>query len=300
MLRYFITLSYNGKNYVGWQIQPNGISVQQVLQESLSIILRQEIVIVGAGRTDAGVHAREMIAHFDYPANTANLRNPDICESSSNSDKPVNADNLETPANLAMPVNVVNHETPVNLDKSVDILDCETLVRKLNRFLPKDIAISAIYPVKPDAHARFSAVARTYKYFVTTLKDPFSCDYAYRLFYQPDIETMNTLCEVLYEYEDFTSFSKLHTDVKTNNCRIKYARWEKKGDLYEFTIRADRFLRNMVRAIVGTLLEAGRGQLDEQGFRKIIEARDRNAAGDSVPGHALFLEKVDYPDDIRL
>ena len=249
MPRFFITLSYNGKNYVGWQIQPNGMSVQQALQDALSTILRQEVTVVGAGRTDAGVHAREMMAHFDWEGST---------------------------------------------------FSSGDLVHKLNNFLPKDISISAIRKVRPEAHARFSAVSRTYKYYVTTVKDPFLHEYTYRLFFHPDLEAMNTLCEVLKEYEDFTSFSKLHTDVKTNYCRIEYAWWEKKGELYEFTICADRFLRNMVRAIVGTLLEAGRGRLDEQGFRHIIEARNRNVAGDSAPGHALFLEKVTYPENIWL
>ncbi len=249
MPRFFITLSYNGKNYVGWQIQPNGMSVQQALQEALSVILRQEVAVVGAGRTDAGVHAREMVAHFDWEGNA---------------------------------------------------FSPEDLVYKLNNFLSKDISLSTIRQVRPDAHARFSAISRTYKYYVTTVKDPFLHAYTYRLFFQPDLEAMNALCEVLKEYTDFTSFSKLHTDVKTNNCRIEYARWEKRGELYEFTIRADRFLRNMVRAIVGTLLEAGRGRLDEQGFRRIIEAGNRSVAGDSSPGHALFLEKVAYPDDVWL
>lgn len=249
MSRFFITLSYNGKNYVGWQIQPNGMSVQQALQDALSVILRKDVMVVGAGRTDAGVHAREMIAHFDWDR---------------------------------------------------DNFSADDLVYKLNNFLPKDISLSSIREVHPDAHARFSAVSRTYKYFVTTVKEPFLHEYTYRLFFQPDIDRMNTLCDILKEYSDFTSFSRLHTDVKTNNCRIEYARWEKKGDIYEFTIQADRFLRNMVRAIVGTLLQAGRGQLDEQGFRHIIEAKNRNVAGDSAPGHALFLEKVIYPDDIWL
>ena len=249
MSRFFITLSYNGKNYVGWQIQPNGRSVQQTLQEALSTIMRQEIMVVGAGRTDAGVHAREMVAHFDWEGHP---------------------------------------------------FSSGDLVYKLNKFLPKDISISTIRQVSPDAHARFSAISRTYKYYVTTVKDPFLHDYTYRLFFQPDVEAMNALCGILKEYTDFTSFSKLHTDVKTNNCRIEYAGWEKKGDLYEFTVSADRFLRNMVRAIVGTLLEAGRGRLDEQGFRQIIEARNRSVAGDSAPGHALFLEKVIYPENIWL
>ncbi|QRX63921.1 tRNA pseudouridine(38-40) synthase TruA [Dysgonomonadaceae bacterium zrk40] len=249
MPRFFITLSYNGSNYVGWQVQPNGTSVQQVLQESLSVILRHETVITGAGRTDAGVHARKMIAHFDWEG---------------------------------------------------DSFGEADLVHKLNNFLPKDIAVQEIRPVIADAHARFSALSRTYSYHLTTRKDPFQHEMTYRVHFNPDLEKMNVLCEVLKEYDDFTSFSKLHTDVKTNICRITKAGWIKKEDHYIFTITADRFLRNMVRAIIGTLLEAGRGRLDERGFRRIIEARDRNVAGDSVPGHALFLEDVMYPDEIWL
>ncbi len=247
MKRFFITLAYNGKNYVGWQIQPNGISVQQVLQEALSTILREQIEVVGAGRTDAGVHAREMTAHFDF---------------------------------------------------SGAGFDNEELTKKLNGFLPKDIAVHSIRQVTPDAHARFSATMRTYKYYVTTEKDPFLHDFSCRVFFQPDIDAMNALCDVLKEYEDFTSFSKLHTDVKTNNCRIHQACWEQDGTRFTFTITADRFLRNMVRAIVGTLLEAGRGKLDERGLRRIIEAKNRGLAGTSAPGHALFLHEVSYPEDI--
>lgn len=250
MARFFITLAYNGANYVGWQIQPNGISVQQVLQEALSTILRAEVDVVGAGRTDTGVHAREMHAHFDWEGES---------------------------------------------------FHADELLHKLNNFLPRDIALSSIRPVKADAHARFTALSRTYSYHVTTVKEPFQYPFYYRVHYTPDIALMNRLCNVLKEYEDFTSFSKLHTDVKTNNCRVYHARWEQTGEgFYYFTIQADRFLRNMVRAIVGTLLEAGRGRLDERGFRRIIEARNRNVAGDSVPGHALFLEEVTYPDDIWL
>jgi len=249
MPRFFITLSYNGSNYVGWQIQPNGTSVQQVLQESLSVILRRETVITGAGRTDTGVHARKMVAHFDW------------------------------------------EKDPFN--------DTD-LVHKLNNFLPRDIAIQEIRPVIADAHARFSALSRTYSYHLHTRKDPFLYKLSHRIYFNPDLEKMNWLCEVLKEYDDFTSFSKLHTDVKTNICRIESAEWKRSGDRYIFTITADRFLRNMVRAITGTLLEAGRGRLNEQGFRRIIEARDRNVAGDSVPGHALFLEDVAYPDGIWL
>lgn len=244
-----MSLAYHGKNYVGWQIQPNGTSVQEVLQNALSTILRTTVEVTGAGRTDAGVHAAKMFAHFD----------------------------------LAEP-----------------IMDRRELARRLNNFLPKDISIHEITPVKPDAHARFSAVSRTYGYYLTTEKDPFLHEIKCRVYFEPDIQKMNDLCHILTEYSDFTSFSKLHTDVKTNICRISEAYWMKSGNDYIFTITADRFLRNMVRAIVGTLLEAGRGRLDEQGFRQIIEQHDRQKAGDSAPGQGLFLKDVQYPDDIWL
>ncbi len=245
--RFFITLSYNGKNYVGWQIQPNGVSVQQVLQDALSTVLREPVEVVGAGRTDAGVHARKMVAHLDFSGGR---------------------------------------------------FDSMRLVKNLNSFLPYDISVREIREVKSDAHARFSAISRTYKYYLTTEKNPFLHDFTYRVFFQPDIDAMNALCEVLKDYEDFTSFSRLHTDVKTNNCRIQEAYWEREDTRFTFTITADRFLRNMVRAIVGTLLEAGRGKLDERGFRRIIEAKNRQVAGDSAPGHALFLHEIQYPQDI--
>ena len=248
MKRFFITLSYNGKKYVGWQIQPNGVSVQQVLQDALSTVLREPVEVVGAGRTDAGVHARKMVAHVDF---------------------------------------------------SDERFDSMRLVKNLNSFLPHDISIREIREVSPDAHARFSAISRTYKYYLTTEKNPFLHDFTYRVFFQPDINVMNALCEVLKGYEDFTSFSRLHSDVKTNNCRISEAYWEQEDTTrFTFTITADRFLRNMVRAIVGTLLEAGRGKLDERGFRRIIEARNRQVAGDSAPGHALFLHEVTYPEEV--
>ena len=249
MKRFFITLAYNGKNYVGWQVQPNGMSVQQKMQEALSTLLRKPIGIVGAGRTDAGVHAKKMVAHFDWEG---------------------------------------------------DFFDGEDLIVKLNGFLPKDIAVKDIYQVKPDIHARFSAISRTYKYYVTTQKDPFLYELKHRVFFVPDISLMNKLCEILKEYEDFTSFRKLHSNVKTNNCRIKEAFWEKTANDYVFTITANRFLRNMVRAIVGTLLEAGRGRLGEEDFRHIIEAKNRSLAGTSAPANALFLDDIVYPPDIRM
>jgi tRNA pseudouridine38-40 synthase len=245
--RYFIYLGYNGKNFCGWQIQPNGLTVQQCLEEALATLLRRPVPVVGAGRTDAGVHARLMVAHFDW-------------------DEP-----LADPAFLA---------------------------EKLNRLLPKDIAVYRVVPVKPEAHARFDATSRTYKYYVTTRKDPFNYDLVYRMNGKLDFEAMNEACKVLFDYIDFTSFSKLHTDVKTNNCRIYQAGWKQEGDVWVFTVQADRFLRNMVRAIVGTLLEVGRGKLTIDGFRKVIEAKDRCKAGGSVPGHALFLVNVTYPESL--
>lgn len=247
MNRYFIYLGYNGKNFCGWQIQPNGLTVQQCLEEALGTLLRRPVPVVGAGRTDAGVHARLMVAHFDW-------------------DEP-----LADPAFLA---------------------------EKLNRLLPKDIAVYRVVPVKPEAHARFDATSRTYKYYVTTRKDPFNYDLVYRMNGKLDFEAMNEACKVLFDYIDFTSFSKLHTDVKTNNCRIYQAGWKQEGDVWVFTVQADRFLRNMVRAIVGTLLEVGRGKLTIDGFRKVIEAKDRCKAGGSVPGHALFLVNVTYPESL--
>lgn len=245
MNRYFMYLAYNGANYCGWQIQPNGLSVQEVIEKSLSTLLRMPITIVGAGRTDAGVHAREMAAHFE-----------------------------------------------------AEVQDVTLLTNKLNRILPKDIVVYKIVRVKEDAHARFDATSRLYRYYLTTQKDPFMYPYKYKVHGSIDIEMMNKCSRILFEYIDFTSFSKLHTDVKTNDCKIIHAQWEQQGEDYVFTIQANRFLRNMVRAVVGTLLEAGRGKLDEAGMRRVIEAKDRAVAGLSVPAHALFLEEIEYPPHI--
>lgn len=249
MYRYFIYLAYDGTNYHGWQIQPNGASVQETLMKALSTFLRCPVEVVGAGRTDAGVHARLMIAHFDFER----------------------------------------------------LLDTDAVTDKLNRLLPPDIAVYRVCPVVPEAHARFDATSRTYKYHITTRKDPFTRTYAWRIFQSLDFERMNEAARTLFDYTDFTSFSKLHTDVKTNNCRIMQAYWEQVGE-YEwvFTIQADRFLRNMVRAIVGTLVEVGRGKLTVEGFRKVIEEKNRCSAGSSVPGQALFLVDVTYPDELFL
>lgn len=247
MKRYFIYLGYNGKRYCGWQVQPNGPTVQAWVEKALTTLLRQPTLVVGAGRTDAGVHARSMVAHFDGP------------------------------------------------DTLTDLL---FFAEKLNRLLPKDIAVYRIVPVRPDAHARFDATSRTYKYYVTARKDPFNYESVYKFSGKLDFEAMNDACRLLFDYLDFTSFSKLHTDVKTNNCRIYQAVWEPEGDDWVFTIRADRFLRNMVRAIVGTLFEVGRGKLSVEGFRRVIEAKDRGQAGTSAPGHALYLSNVTYPEEL--
>ena len=244
-MRYFIYLSYDGARYHGWQIQPNGISVQEVLNKALSTLLREPVEVTGAGRTDAGVNASLMVAHFD-----------------------------------------TSHTVDDNLPY------------KLNKFLPQDIAIHNIRPVRDDAHARFSATSRTYKYYIITEKSPFE-PYAYR-FPQPlDFEKMNEAAQTLLNYTDFTSFSKLHTDTKTNNCRITYAKWEQVSPIkWTFTITADRFLRNMVRAIVGTLLDVGRGTLSVAQFQQVIEKKNRCSAGSSVPGNALFLTDITYPEEL--
>lgn len=247
MQRYFIDLAYEGTNYHGWQIQPNDISVQECLMKALATFLRKEVEVIGAGRTDAGVHASRMIAHFDYG----------------------------------------------------EELDLLLLTEKLNRLLPPDISIFQVRKVKPEAHARFDALSRTYKYYITTVKYPFNRHLKYKIYGSLDFCAMNKAACTLFDYTDFTSFSKLHTDVKTNNCKIMHAEWVQEGGHdWVFTIKADRFLRNMVRAIVGTLLEVGRGKLTVDDFRRIIELKDRGKAGSSAPGHALFLVDVEYPTDI--
>jgi tRNA pseudouridine38-40 synthase len=245
--RYFIYLAYNGKDFCGWQIQPNGTTVQETLEHSLSVLLQQSVAITGAGRTDAGVHARLMIAHADLP---------------------------------------------------IEPEDAPNLTERLNRMLPRTIAIDKIVPVRPDAHARFDALSRTYQYYITGRKCPFQYELVYKMKELPDMEIMNQAARILLDYSDFTSFSKLHTDVKNNNCRIMQAEWSMQGDCMVFTIQADRFLRNMVRSIVGTLLDVGKGKLSLDGFRAVIESKNRSNAGASVAAQALFLTEVAYPPDI--
>lgn len=248
-MRYFIDLEFDGTAYSGWQIQPHSPSVQQTLEEALALFLRQKVDVTGAGRTDAGVHAARMIAHFD----------------------------LDAPQ------------------------DCEWMMHKLNGILPPDIAVHKIYPVRPDAHARFDAISRTYKYYVTLDKSVFHRTYSWYLLNEPDFELMNSAARLLLSTVDFTSFSKLHTDTKTNDCHVTKAEWEKLPDgRWVFTVTADRFLRNMVRAIVGTLMEVGRHRMTIDEFRSVIEKKDRCSAGDSAPAQGLFLYKIEYPDDIFL
>lgn len=246
--RYFIRLSYKGTNYHGWQIQPNAITVQEVLNKAISTVLNVDVNVVGCGRTDTGVHASDFFAHFD-----------------------------------------VNEQVK---------FDCDKLSFRLNRFLPNDIAIKQIFRVREDAHARFDALSRTYHYCITKVKNPFSLDSHWKVPYTLDVQKMNAAAKILFDYEDFTSFSKLHTDVKTNNCKIYQAEWKENGNELVFTIKADRFLRNMVRAIVGTLIEIGRGKMNQDEFCKIIESKNRSNAGSSVPGHGLFLAEIEYPESI--
>ncbi|ASB50753.1 tRNA pseudouridine(38-40) synthase TruA [Alkalitalea saponilacus] len=247
MARYFIEMAYNGTNYHGWQRQPNGISVQEQLEKAISVILRESVSVTGAGRTDTGVHARYMVAHFDLQQE------------------------LKEPQKLAI---------------------------HLSRYLPNDIAIYSVVKVNDDAHSRFNAIARRYEYHITTEKNPFLNGLATRIKFQPNFDLMNEAALSLMEYDDFTSFSKLHGNAKTNLCRIDFAKWETHSNRYVFNIQADRFLRNMVRAIVGTLLDVGRGKITPDDFRKIIESKNRGKAGTSAPAEGLYLVDVIYPDKV--
>jgi len=245
--RFFIELAYNGRSFHGWQIQPNAITVQETLQKAMETILRQKIAIVGCGRTDTGVHARQFFAHFD-------------------------------------------------LDLEAIQLNADQLSYKLNQFLNNEIAVFRIFKVNREAHSRFDALSRTYEYRLRLGKSPFDQDITYHSAYpRLDFDLMNKAAALLFNYTDFTSFSKTGTDVKTNNCKIMLAEWRKEKDVWIFTIKADRFLRNMVRAIVGTLLEVGSGKIDLEGFKNIIESKNRSNAGWSVPAQGLALVKLEYP-----
>lgn len=242
-MRYFIEFAYNGKDYFGFQVQPDAISIQETLDKALSLLLRQNIEIVGAGRTDSGVHAKQMFAHFDTD----------------------------------------------------EITDIPKLIQRLNSYLPKDIVIYNISLVHEDAHARFDATSRTYEYYIHSYKDAFINEGSWYVHQNLDIDKMNEAAKILLEYTDFECFSKVHTDVKTFNCSITQAFWKQNGNQLIFTISADRFLRNMVRAIVGTLINVGIHKLSLDEFRKIIESKNRSKAGFSVPAHGLYLVEVKYP-----
>jgi len=249
MQRYFVKLAYRGTNYRGWQRQPNGISVQQVLEEAMTMMLRDPVRLTGAGRTDTGVHASEFYAHFETTA-------------------------------------------PIQQKK------LENLVFKLNSYLSPDIAIYEIFPVKPDSHARFSALSRTYKYFISSSKDPFREGLTMMMPGTLDIGLMNEGAAMIRMTRDFTSFSKVDTDTKTNICHVTHALWDWEGRELVFTITADRFLRNMVRAIVGTLLKLGKGKLSLEELDRVITSMNRSEAGMSAPACGLHLVRIIYPEDL--
>ena len=255
-MRYKITLSYDGTSFSGWQIQPNAPSIQESLQHVLGVLLKEEITVTGAGRTDAGVHAVGYVAHFDGP------------------------EDLDTAA-----------------------LGC-----KINAMLPRGIIVHCIAVAAPDFHARFDAVERSYKYFLHRRRDPFMETYSYRCGYKLDVAAMNEACRYLLGRRDFSCFEKTGGANKTSVCDVRYAAWTtyvpthvaqlgypaREGDYLVFEIRADRFLRNTVRAVVGTLLEIGRGRHEPSWLADVLASGDRCTAGESVPGHALFLKEVDY------
>ena len=246
-MRYFIYLAYDGTDYHGWQYQPNAISVQEELQKVLSTLLGESLSVVGAGRTDTGVHARMMVAHFE----TGNT------------------------------------------------VDTDKLTFKMNCLLPSDISVYRIIPVKAEAHARFSATARTYHYYISLQKNPFNSRFSTRIYYTLDFDKMNEAAALLMTHTDFGSFCKAHADNKTNICHVTQARWVcQSPEQYFFEITADRFLRNMVRAIVGTLMDVGRGRMTLLQFEEVIQRGDRCVAADSVPAQGLFLENIEYPENI--
>ena len=245
-MRYFIEISYLGTNYHGWQSQPNAITIQEITENCLSKILNNPVKLVAAGRTDAGVHAKQMYAHFE---------------------------------------------------SDIIINDIKSFEHKVNSFLPKDIVVRKLILVHNNAHARFDALYREYEYHISLKKNPFKIDKAYFFKKSLDIKKMNKCCNIMLQYTNFKSFSKSKTDVKTYECKIYEAKWMLNENSLIFKIKADRFLRNMVRAIVGTLIEIGLGKITEKEFKLIIEKKDRQLAGFSVPAHALFLKNIDYDWD---
>ena len=247
-MRYFIEIEYNGKKYHGWQIQPNAVTVQETLTDALSTILRKKITLVGAGRTDAGVHALQLFAHFDIDF----------------------------------------------------VLNENEILQNLNAFLPDDLVVKSIFLVQDNAHARFDATSRSYEYRIWLGMNPFLLDTTYQIHRQQiDVNKMNEAAAVLLENSNFKCFSKSKTDVKTYNCDITKAEWLLDESFLTFHITADRFLRNMVRAIVGTLLDVGIGKNTRLDFIDIINSQDRGKAGLSVPPQGLFLSEVKYPNGIK-
>ena len=244
-MRYLLELSYNGAPFHGWQRQPNAISVQQVVEESLSTIMKEKITVVGAGRTDSGVHAKYFCAHFDY---------------------------------------------------SEKIIDKNDFLFKINSFVSKEIFIINIHEVQENFHARFDALSRSYEYVLTTQKDPFAINSAYFLKKHIDFGKMNLAAMALYDHSNFKCFSKSNTDVKTYNCEISNAKWSFINGQWIFKISANRFLRNMVRAIVGTLIEIGENKYEIDHIEKVIMSKNRELAGYSVPAHGLYLTNIIYPD----
>ncbi len=246
-MRYFVVFSYFGKQYHGWQIQPNAITVEEIMENAFSILLGEKIDLVGAGRTDTGVHAKQMLAHFDAEM----------------------------------------------------ISEIKDVIYRLNAFLPSDISVQDIFETHSEAHARFDAISRTYEYWIVQDKNPFLEHHAHYIKYPLDIDKMNKAAQILLENTDFECFSKSNTDVYTFLCTLSEAKWERKNDVLVFTITADRFLRNMVRAIVGTLLEVGLGKINLETVKAIIKSKNRSNAGVSVPAKGLYLTQVIYSEKIK-
>jgi len=246
MARYFIDLAYDGTRYHGWQTQKNAASVQETLDQALSLILGEMVETVGSGRTDTRVHALQQVAHFDVSRK----------------------------------------------------IQAEKIRDRLNSYLPGDIAIRHIWEVKPDAHARFDAVRRCYEYRISRIKDPFLVQRACYFRKEIDLEQMNEAAGILINTRNFQSFSRVKTEVNHFICEVYDAVWEKAGEMIIFSICADRFLRGMVRALVGTMLDIGTGKTGIDDLNKIILQRDRKAAGRAVPAHGLYLKSVRYPEEI--
>lgn len=246
MKRYFLELAFKGTNYHGWQTQINAVSVQGLIEKSLSILLKTPIIIMGSGRTDAGVHASQQFAHFDFEG----------------------------------------------------VLNQYEFLKKVNSLLPSDIAVYSLREVKSDAHARFSATVRSYVYKITTRKTPFEEALSWHYFRGLDLHRMNEVANLLKDQADFQCFCRVKTDVSHFGCKIKEAYWEQNGHELLFHITSNRFLRGMVRAIVGTLIDVGEGKLSVAEFRAILESKDRNQASSSAPARGLFLCRVHYPEDI--